>query len=297
MRLGTIIHYRSPFSWHSRSSANVIGNNQKSSTFTLVVFHLSFYLLVFGYMYLGALFYYHIEAGNEMEEILKKEMNTFVAAQQPHLHFEKISDIAKIMAARYHSDRHVVESLLKDFVLELKKEGYEIKEAPTPAELEAEQAKEVKLKWDFPSSFLFAFTILATIGYGNIAPATDMGKIFTMVYAFFGVPMFLVALIDLGAFGQLGIRRVVDAIRQKCAERRNKGDKAKEEEEETKEYPTIQRLIEFVCTMLAFAGFIFIGATILPIWEDNLSFFSATYYTFITITAIGLGDIGKDCSK
>uniref|UniRef100_A0A914WTZ0 Potassium channel domain-containing protein n=1 Tax=Plectus sambesii TaxID=2011161 RepID=A0A914WTZ0_9BILA len=236
---------------------------------------------------MGALIFYHIEAGAEMEEIVKLEMKAELPVQPPNHHFDKISDIARMMAVKYHSDREVVEALLKDFVVELKWKGLEIKEYIAPKEPEK---TEIKRKWDFPSSFLFAFTVLTTIGYGNIAPATDYGKVFTMIYAFFGVPMFLVALIDIGAFAQYGITIVIDKIGQRCSRRKNKVEKPKEKEK-TSRCVALYRFLEFFCTMLAFAAFILIGATILPIWEDHLSLFSAIYYTFITITAIGLGDI------
>ena len=39
------------------------------------------------------------------------------------------------------------------------------------------------------NSFLFAFTIVSTIGYGNFAPVTDGGKLFLMVYALVGIPI------------------------------------------------------------------------------------------------------------
>jgi hypothetical protein len=39
------------------------------------------------------------------------------------------------------------------------------------------------------NSALFVFTIVSTIGYGNIAPQTDSGKVFLMVYAAIGIPI------------------------------------------------------------------------------------------------------------
>lgn len=35
----------------------------------------------------------------------------------------------------------------------------------------------------------FAFTLLATVGYGHLAPLTQYGKLFCMLYAFVGVPL------------------------------------------------------------------------------------------------------------
>ncbi|XP_019497835.1 PREDICTED: potassium channel subfamily K member 10 [Hipposideros armiger] len=44
--------------------------------------------------------------------------------------------------------------------------------------------------WDLGSAFFFAGTVITTIGYGNIAPSTEGGKIFCILYAIFGIPLF-----------------------------------------------------------------------------------------------------------
>lgn len=60
-----------------------------------------------------------------------------------------------------------------------------------PAPAEVEDAK----MWSFPNqdTFLFAFSVISTIGYGNIAPETDGGKWFTIIYALLGIPVVLTA--------------------------------------------------------------------------------------------------------
>ncbi|EFX83663.1 hypothetical protein DAPPUDRAFT_47647 [Daphnia pulex] len=54
--------------------------------------------------------------------------------------------------------------------------------------------------WSFSASFLYCLTVITTIGYGNIAPRTVMGKMVTIVYAMVGMPLFLLYVSNMGDF-------------------------------------------------------------------------------------------------
>ncbi|XP_064555940.1 uncharacterized protein LOC135440606 [Drosophila montana] len=54
-------------------------------------------------------------------------------------------------------------------------------------------------EWNFAKAFLYSLTVLTTIGYGNIAPRTALGRIVTLAYAFFGIPLTLVYLSSTGS--------------------------------------------------------------------------------------------------
>ncbi len=45
--------------------------------------------------------------------------------------------------------------------------------------------------WNYVDSFYFTVVTLTTIGYGDIVPITNVGKIATSIYAFLGVATFL----------------------------------------------------------------------------------------------------------
>lgn len=49
-------------------------------------------------------------------------------------------------------------------------------------------------QWTFIDSFYFTATTLTTIGYGDLAPTTDLSKIVTVVFALSGVTVFLYGL-------------------------------------------------------------------------------------------------------
>jgi hypothetical protein len=48
--------------------------------------------------------------------------------------------------------------------------------------------------WGWLDSFYFSSISLTTVGYGDLAPKTDPGKIFTIIYIFSGVGVILVFL-------------------------------------------------------------------------------------------------------
>ncbi|KAG7461086.1 hypothetical protein MATL_G00206280 [Megalops atlanticus] len=56
--------------------------------------------------------------------------------------------------------------------------------------------------WDLSSSFFFAGTVITTIGFGNISPHTEGGRIFCIIYALLGIPLFGFLLAGVG--DQLG---------------------------------------------------------------------------------------------
>ncbi|XP_050536571.1 potassium channel subfamily K member 18-like [Daktulosphaira vitifoliae] len=54
-------------------------------------------------------------------------------------------------------------------------------------------------QWSLTGALLYSVTVITTIGYGNLAPKTPQGKIVTMVYALFGVPLMLLCISNLGS--------------------------------------------------------------------------------------------------
>ena len=46
--------------------------------------------------------------------------------------------------------------------------------------------------WSWIDSFYFSVTTASTVGLGDLAPKTDAGKLFTTLYIFVGVGVFVV---------------------------------------------------------------------------------------------------------
>nr|CDJ82825.1 Ion transport 2 domain containing protein [Haemonchus contortus] len=54
--------------------------------------------------------------------------------------------------------------------------------------------------WTLMDSVLFCYTVITTIGYGNVAPRTFNGRIFVILYGLVGVPFTMLAIANLGKF-------------------------------------------------------------------------------------------------
>ncbi|XP_067831611.1 potassium channel subfamily K member 2-like [Heptranchias perlo] len=130
--------------------------------------------------------------------------------------------------------------------------------------------------WDLGSSFFFAGTIITTIGYGNISPKTKGGKIFCIIYALVGIPMFGFLLAGVGdqlgsALGQL-IGRVEEIFLK------------------WEVSPTRIRVISTLLFILI-GCLMFVSSPVLVFeWMEDWTLLDSVYFVVVTLTTVGLGD-------
>ncbi|XP_029315810.1 potassium channel subfamily K member 10b isoform X1 [Cottoperca gobio] len=132
--------------------------------------------------------------------------------------------------------------------------------------------------WDLGSAFFFAGTVITTIGYGNIAPSTVGGKIFCILYAIFGIPLFGFLLAGIG--DQLGtifvksILRVEKIFRQKHKQ-------------------ISQTKIRVTSTILFILAGCIVFVTIPAVVFKHIEGWTtldAIYFVVITLSTVGIGD-------
>uniref|UniRef100_A0A8C7HK22 Potassium channel, subfamily K, member 10b n=2 Tax=Oncorhynchus kisutch TaxID=8019 RepID=A0A8C7HK22_ONCKI len=132
--------------------------------------------------------------------------------------------------------------------------------------------------WDLGSAFFFAGTVITTIGYGNIAPSTEGGKIFCILYALFGIPLFGFLLAGIG--DQLGTIFVKSVLRVEKIYRQ------KQKEISQTKIRVTSTILFILAGCIVFVG---VPAVIFKHFEGWTTL-DAIYFVVITLTTIGIGD-------
>lgn len=163
--------------------------------------------------------------------------------------------------------------------------------------------KEFTQNWSFGGeTFFFVMTTLSTIGYGQIAPLTENGRLFCIFYLVLGVPLtmliltLLVAKLEFELTKNLSRNRLMTYLNQKRYKIVSKdysslnsskinGDK----------FVSKQRYIYL--QTLKVGIFLFLFIYLLPSliftykMEPNWTLLDSLYYCYISVTTIGFGDL------
>uniref|UniRef100_A0A7E4VZD4 TWiK family of potassium channels protein 7 n=1 Tax=Panagrellus redivivus TaxID=6233 RepID=A0A7E4VZD4_PANRE len=166
--------------------------------------------------------------------------------------------------------------------------------------------------WTWSSALFFAATTMATIGYGNIVPVTVSGKIACVIFALIGAPLAIITIGDLGKFLsectiwfyttlQKFTKRVkkswkiwrmrkagviMEFSEDDETEDSNDEERNWEDELEKEDVPVLL-VFAILLLYIAFGGVLF---AVLESW----TYIDAFYYSFVSLTTIGFGDLVPD---
>lgn len=85
--------------------------------------------------------------------------------------------------------------------------------------------------WSWIDSYFFTVVTLSTVGYGNLVPATALGKVATTIFIFVGLGIFAAAIQQFGRFAVLRraeMREKLREARRAAAEAEKKLEAAEE---------------------------------------------------------------------
>ncbi|XP_019732387.1 potassium channel subfamily K member 5 [Hippocampus comes] len=127
--------------------------------------------------------------------------------------------------------------------------------------------------WNWPNAVIFAATVITTIGYGNIAPKTAVGRVFCIFYGLFGVPLCLTWISELGKFF---------------------GGRAKHFGHFLTKKGFSLRKAQFTCTAIFLLWGLLLHLVLPPfvfMSQEGWTYIEGLYFSFVTLTTIGFGDL------
>ncbi|KAM9786640.1 potassium channel subfamily K member 5a [Syngnathus typhle] len=135
--------------------------------------------------------------------------------------------------------------------------------------------------WNWPNAVIFAATVITTIGYGNIAPKTVVGRMFCIFYGLFGVPLCLTWISELGKFFGGRAKHIGHFLTKKGLSLRKS---------------------QFTCTAIFLLWGLLIHLVLPPfvfMSQEGWTYVEGLYFSFVTLTTIGFGDLvaGVDPTK
>ncbi|XP_014239891.1 open rectifier potassium channel protein 1 [Cimex lectularius] len=215
------------------------------------------FLLFIAYLFLGASIFYKIERDLEEEkrgqaEADQKYLRELLTKQYMSINNDvTVNDLAMKLSV-YCKDNFAK-------ILEVETNSTEVEPEP--------------YTWTFYNAFFFALTTLSTIGYGNLKPSTDMGRIIMIFYALFGIPFNGIVLAQMGEFfGSVFLR----------AHHRYKNHVY---------VSKINLLLDILIYLIPGMVIFIIAPTFLFQYFENWTFCESIYYAFVTLTTIGFGDL------
>ncbi|KAF1751998.1 hypothetical protein GCK72_018552 [Caenorhabditis remanei] len=291
------------------------------------------------YVYAGALLIQYIERiPVKVEESFRLRRNSkddmpiipLDRSKECVLHtLRKMAHLSKGNCSHLHTNVNLLDECYSSDLRKLKA----IYDSPSPegsTELEQEPKSAVALKkfevidgfeqWTKTDAILFCFTVITTIGYGNVAPQSFWGRVFVIIYGTIGIPTAMMAIANVGKFLATLLKSwtrpfllLCRRMKKKMNKKDQNGNEVKEtqrlmesskkkakkieddisshDDEEPEEEVEESDVTETVVLFLAFLIYIIAGSLLMSYYEEGMTFGLAIYFNFVTLTTIGLGDL------
>ncbi|KAJ1353762.1 hypothetical protein KIN20_010481 [Parelaphostrongylus tenuis] len=144
-------------------------------------------------------------------------------------------------------------------------------------------------KWTYASAVFFSMNLYTATGYGSLAPESMLGQFCAIWYSLLTIPVTLVVVRDLGQWLLVHLTKIY--VHTLVCYRRTMG--YIEPHEDT----MISLPIKFCISLLA--GYLLISTVFVYLLDEwcgdaphtGISFFIAFYFSYISLTTIGLGDV------
>ncbi|XP_071516667.1 TWiK family of potassium channels protein 18-like [Panulirus ornatus] len=161
--------------------------------------------------------------------------------------------------------------------------------------------------WSFSAALIYSLSVYTTIGYGNMAPRTDWGKITTILYAIVGMPLMLLYMSNVGGIlaqvfkflyfkacrcdiGSLGYYRSASGTIRPVTSTRSNEQTAGATHQGRTEVKQSRRTVPITYCLLLITVYVVCGGLIFSQWE-RWSLLDACYFAYISLSTVGFGDL------
>ncbi|KAI5634452.1 ion channel domain-containing protein [Phthorimaea operculella] len=137
--------------------------------------------------------------------------------------------------------------------------------------------------WSFPAALMYSLSVFTMIGYGNVIPKTMWGKIATIAYACFGIPIYILYFCNMGKVLAQTFKWLYVTTHE-CSRREDPLF-------EDGEVQPIKRKITVPSTacLWVISFYILTGTIMFGAWE-KWNYLDSTYFCVISLCKIGFGD-------
>lgn len=134
--------------------------------------------------------------------------------------------------------------------------------------------------WSFPAALMFSLSIFTMIGYGNMVPRTALGKATTVVYAVFGIPLYILYFRNMGKVLAQCFRWLYTWLYECTMEdRRPEGEPA----------PRSRIIVPSTACLWVIGGYVATGTVMFAQWE-GWPILDSCYFCVTSLCKIGIGD-------
>ncbi|KAL0119724.1 hypothetical protein PUN28_007873 [Cardiocondyla obscurior] len=244
--------------------------------------HVGLLITLMLYTAIGGLIFQQIELPAELKRLerlratLRVQRCRFIEAISNNTDVFNLRTLIRMKLRNYEETvQEAAEAgLLISFVADISDQDNCSKSESTPVVTE---------RWNIFQAVFFASTVLTTIGYGNVVPSTNWGRIFCIFFAFIGIPLTLIVIADWGKLFATAVTHVALMTKLKFPFRAKLSC-----------FPTNitgQRSLGACAAIVLLFLYLACGAGMFMLWEDDWNFFDGFYFCFVTMTTIGFGDL------
>ncbi|CAH1986262.1 unnamed protein product [Acanthoscelides obtectus] len=217
--------------------------------------------LVFGYTLVGAVSFMHIEKGGENVKL--KEVTKLRGVYSHKLY--QVAEMCNIFEKRvFIREADYVLKEYQNLVVEVFRHGYD--------------ERKMSDVWTFPAALMYSLSIITMIGYGNMVPKTAYGKLATVIYALFGIPLYILYFLNVGDALAEGFRWIYRWM-YKCGT-----ESGNDVTESTKRI-----IVPSTACLWVIAAYVLTGAVMFGAWE-RWDFLDSIYFCVTSLCKLGFGD-------